>query len=182
MRILVDLDDVVCDFIGGIFTLVGENPEDFMRRVPALNCCWRVTDSLNLPESLIWEMVDKQGYEFWIGLKPLPWYKILWEFLNERYKDNVFICTAPQPNVDCYKAKVDWIAKYLGTTKIILCPDKTIIDNKTSFLIDDNPYTVAHFKENGFLFPAINNAKRKIWKELLNNPEKVVSLFADVLK
>ncbi len=178
MKILVDLDDVLCNFIGEVFDLVGITEDDFMRRIPPLDCNWKVTELCGIPEDVIWEMIERKGYGFWASLKPHPWAEILWNALvNHWGKENVIVCTSPKLSTSCYAGKIDWVYKNLNTCNIILCPDKTML-NTGSILIDDSPYNVTHFGRNGILFPAINNSKRKQYLELKQHPIKVYEFLA----
>lgn len=176
MIVLLDMDDVLCDFIGAVLELIGIDETEFMRRVPATDGNWRITSLCGIPEELVWEMIDRRGYAFWRGLKPLPWARLLWDELHRRFGSSLYICTAPQPTIDCYRAKVEWVWYYLLTTNIILCPDKSLLSTDNAIIIDDNPSVVKHFGSNGRLFPAINNSGRREWLRLRRRPERVIQL------
>jgi len=181
-KILIDMDDVICDFIGGVFEVVGIEEEDFLRRVPALDTSWKITSLCGIPEDIVWNMIDRRGYSFWGNLKPLPWGMKLWKELYQQYGENLYVCTSPQPTLACYSAKVEWIWYYLQTMNIILCPDKTLLKPQEALMIDDNPAVISHFGENGFLFPGINNSKRNEWLEFRRNPSKALDIVREWIK
>ncbi len=117
--VYIDMDDVLCDFIGNFNKAKQSNPE------------------IEYPQS-------KKG--FWINLPPLKNAVESVEKLKSKY--DVYVLTAPSVfNPVCYSEKREWVEKYLGFEmchKLIISPNKAL--NKGHYLIDD--YTEGKGQDN----------------------------------
>lgn len=110
-RLFIDLDGVLCDFMGPFRESRRINPE------------------FKYPQSKI-------GY--FRGLKPM---KDAIESFNELKKHfDVWILTRPSfNNIHCFTEKAEWVLEYLGydvLEKLIISGDKSLV--KGDYLIDDH--------------------------------------------
>ncbi len=117
--VYVDMDDVLCDFMGNYTQAKKENPE------------------IEFPQSI-------KG--FWINLPPIENAVESVNILKDKY--DVYILTAPSVfNPVCYSEKREWIEKHLGFDichKLIISPNKSL--SKGDYLIDD--YSEGNGQEN----------------------------------
>ena len=108
--VYVDLDEVLCDFVGRFNQEVAKNP------------------AIQFPQAT---------YGFWENLEPLPWGVDGVQLLSKKY--DTYILTRPSVlNAWCYTGKRVWIEKHLGIDwchRLILNPKKGLM--KGDYLIDD---------------------------------------------
>ena len=139
MIVLVDMDGVLCDFLGGVREEWGKQygscpvppTEEFQG--------WDLYDSL--PKELhhtLDEVMATRGLFY--HLKPIEGgRKALKEMETEGYE--LFLCTTPlDSNPGSGEEKIEWVRKHLGshfTKKVIFTWDKTLVH--ASLLIDDKP-------------------------------------------
>jgi 5'-nucleotidase len=107
----VDMDDVLCDFVGAVKERMNKLP-----RTP-------------FPQS---------AYGFFVNLKPMPGAIESYKELETMY--DVRILTRPSAmNIGCYSEKALWVNNHLGfeaQEKMVLTCDKSIV--KGGWLIDDS--------------------------------------------
>lgn len=110
--IYIDMDDVLCDFIGSYNSKIAKNPD------------------IKYPQS---------QFNFWRDLKPLSGAIDSVKILNSSDQFSVYILTAPSiMNPLCYLEKRLWIEDYFGiemVNQLIISPNKAL--NKGDYLIDD---------------------------------------------
>lgn len=112
-RIMVDMDHVLADFDKTYIAIKTIQPDlDYPQSVPG----------------------------FFASLEPIENAISTYFWLHENF--DTWILTRPSyMNPHCYTDKRLWVEKYLGLdicTKLILCPDKSLI--KSDYLIDDMPW------------------------------------------
>ena len=143
LRLLVDMDGVLCDFEVSLFdhfrSRFPDEPfipvndrklfyarEDYGRIKPRLKT--NVSDIINTPG-------------FFRCLPPLPNAINSIHWLEEFPDVSVWLCTSPLTTFhNCVLEKYQWVEEHLGfqwTKKIIMCKDKTLISG--DYLIDDRP-------------------------------------------
>jgi 5'(3')-deoxyribonucleotidase len=114
IRIYVDMDDTLCDFLKMAEINLQRNP------------------SIKYPQS---------QYGFFTSLPPIYGAIHGYKELEEMGYD-VWILTRPSvKNPLCYTEKRVWVENWLGLEtcdKLILCPDKALL--KGDYLIDDQPW------------------------------------------
>ena len=119
----VDMDDVLCGYIGAYIDARKKNP------------------SIEYPQSI-------PG--FYLGLEPIPGAIYGVKLLQEHFE--VYISTRPSyMNPHCYIEKRQWVEKYFGleTCKnLTMAPNKNLLIG--DYLIDDMPWN--EFKGNQLLF------------------------------
>ena len=139
MRILIDMDGVLCDFDGEFLKRWRErHPEKFY--VPfEQRTTFYVRDSY--PEELrplVTEILLESS--FFREMMPMDGAKEALEEMKNMGLE-VFICTSPLTTYkNCVREKYEWVENHLGAdwvNRIILTKDKTIV--KGDFLIDDKP-------------------------------------------
>jgi len=138
IRLLVDMDGVICDLNKEVLNQLSIYRPDLYEQAPK-----------ELTKFYIEDYFDEEGKKFVNNILREPmFFAFLPEMegavdaLNELKKEfDVFICTAPLlENSTCASDKFDWVLSHLGyewTRKLIISKDKTVIDG--DFLIDDKP-------------------------------------------
>jgi len=135
MKIIVDLDNVLCDYEGAMKKKAIEH--DYPEVVEAMNSPQRITLELDHDTTVkMNDIASKPG--FFYNLKLIPGAKESLQKLVQAGHD-VFICTEPHKGRSMDE-KYQWVEDNLGdawTKKLIITYDKTMISG--DFLIDDNP-------------------------------------------
>ena len=112
-KVFVDMDGVLCDFKGSYNAWKREHPE------------------IEYPQS---------QFGFFSNLAPINGAIETFKKLQERYE--VYILTRPSTyNLMCYTEKADWVKRHLGfevLENMILMPNKSLIDGRDAYLIDDD--------------------------------------------
>ena len=111
MRILLDMDGVLVDFISGACAAWGVSSEDVLRYWQPGE--WDIVHplclALGFPEPIsnnqFWARLE--GDSFWLGLEPLPWLDDLLELVKGYTKD-WHIVTSPSLCPTSYDGKVKW--------------------------------------------------------------------------
>ena len=132
MRVFLDLDDVIVDWLDTCVKTMGLNMENPLVR-ELVETTWGMGDLLD--ESRMWEIIHTEGEDWWFNLAPLPWFPKLWENLNARW--NVCILTSPSSHASSLAGKKRWIDKYLKTREFLIGKPKEYCANLNSVLIDD---------------------------------------------
>lgn len=170
IRILLDLDDVLCDFIGTAASLWGVKRKKLERYWTPGD--WSMVSALgkarygdSKPEGIsdeeFWRMIHSYGSRFWENLPLLPW---MWKLIQlvEQYTLDWHIISAPSRCSTSYTGKVRWIKRWLGEDfdRFALTPHKHIFACPNVVLIDDRESNVEHFIQHGgkgVIFPRYNN-------------------------
>jgi 5'(3')-deoxyribonucleotidase len=146
MNVLLDMDGVLVDFIGGFF-------HDHIRRRGQAG--WT---PMKNPDKGKWfditpEQWDRLGYEFW---KDLPWTKLGSQILDlaEQIfdRDGIYLCTSPCKTDGCLEGKRAWIEKNLDPhyhRRFIMTPQKHVLAHPGNLLIDDHDDNVRKFRAAG---------------------------------
>jgi 5'(3')-deoxyribonucleotidase len=156
MRILLDMDGVLADFVGGMCRAHGrENP---YARPEA-----RGTYQLNFWDMTPEEFWDKADFDFWANLDKLPEADALVNWAGGMVGfDNVGILSAPckTRREECEAGKLRWVLEHLpkiALGNVIFEPEKAKHANPRTILIDDYDVHVRAFNLNGgvaYLWPA----------------------------
>ena len=161
-QILVDMDGVLCDFIGHTCKLMGLDPVKAIDLWPA--GAWDFSEGLGLNDAQVWEAIDKRGEDFWAGIPALPWFTSLMKLCESRC-DLVVILTSPSIAHSSASGKVQWLQKHIGRhyRNYLIGPKKEVCARPGAVLIDDNDGNCEKFKAHGgeaIVFPAPWNSKR----------------------
>ena len=134
MRILIDMDGVLADFDGGLFTATAdfiEWPEEALARTRRF-----CTDYLGKREAkAVRAFIEKT--DFFRDLPVIPGARLVVEDLLERGHD-LWVCSKPlEANPWCANSKMAWIEEHFPelSGKVILAPNKGMIAGDV--LLDD---------------------------------------------
>lgn len=160
MRILLDMDEVLCDFVGGALRVHGWTRKQLEQVWPVGT--WSIIEPMGLTHDAFWKRIDAGGARFWRGLDPLPWAHDLIDWVTNT-TDDWHIVTTPGHSVDCYVGKVRWLKWFFGERfdRFAITPHKHIFAAPHAILIDDKEETVRHFRRAGGrarLFPSRHNS------------------------
>jgi len=147
MIIYVDMDEVICDFTGGVCDLYGINRktlETFRSLgtwsiVEALDSLFGRTDDRYTREEMI-SVINDLGNGFWRNLNPLPDCDKILSLITELGHD-WFILTKPFPTVDCFQGKIEWYKRNIDsdfTRRLIITEHKYLFSKPGTVLIDDS--------------------------------------------
>lgn len=151
MKILCDMDGVLCDFVGGALDKFGMDIKN-----------WTPGEWDDFGHQDVASLAADR--EFWANLHPTPWLVRLLSLLG-KHDPGWTVCTIPMQDDACKSGKWDWIRKHLGfvcyfPVRVIMCADKSRYATPNTILIDDNEDNVKRFQEAGghaILFPALWN-------------------------
>lgn len=154
MTVFLDMDGVLCDFVaaaGNAFAAKNFNPSEF-----------DVCKQLGVSLSSFWKKID-QTPDFWINLKPYPWFHELVDFVEQR--SDFFLLSAPSLDSSSYAGKREWVEKYFGRhfNRLILTKHKYLLADPNAVLIDDSEKNCQKFEDAGgriILFPQPWNSNR----------------------
>ena len=142
MKIFLDLDGVLRDWIGGIYKLFDCEP---IKSIKWSTLTDYVCKEYNISKSVFWE---RQNYYFWANLNPLPYMHQILDLLpRER------VCILTSPTLSSAGGTQAWIRKYLprffDNKQYLIGPAKHFCAGLNSLLIDDNDKHCEKFEEWG---------------------------------
>jgi len=177
MKLFLDLDDVLVDFVGGACRLWGVSSPGLIEPhwQPGVWSCVKplsdylisrgmLPDWINPEEGLtdnhFWSRINGDE-EFWAGLPDLPWAPNLFDLAKDRGLE-WYILTSPGWCASGYSGKVKWGKRRFGDRfdRLIPTPHKHLFANPESILIDDSDINCQRFREAGghaIVFPRIHN-------------------------
>lgn len=163
IRIFVDLDGVICNWLKGCCEVCGidEKSKEFRdetkagKEVPEIK-------SNNLTDTQMWNKIVEIGSDWWRNLPALPWADELYCTLRDLSDDVAFLSSPgslqqfPESVSLACKGKMEWISDYFPDAKVILSHSKYLCATPNSILIDDSQKKIDKFIEYGgkaFLWP-----------------------------
>ena len=160
MKILIDLDGVVADFVAGAMEL-HDKEWPFLDPEMKGNAGWDFYKSWGLTSEEFWRGMDRS---FWAELPLLPWADDLVTSLEELAgMENLCFVTSPAHHPGCMEGKVDWCEAWYPGIPVILtrsvkngAPPKHFLAHEGALLIDDYERNVSDFVQAGgraLLFP-----------------------------
>jgi len=170
-RIIIDMDEVMCDTMGGMVEWYKEKygqDVDYTKMVGS----WQ----LGFPEQhkmIIREKLHSRG--FFRHLPLMDGCAKVIERLNERYE--VFIVSAAMEFPNSLNDKLDWLNEhmpFLTWRQLVLCGDKRMISG--DYMIDDHTRNLVHFKGKAYLYSAAHNTHETGY-ERINNWDEVAKIF-----
>lgn len=154
MKLLIDMDGVLCDFEGRVAKLFG--------KTPVWNGSQNICEALGISKSNLWSTIKSDKY-FWENLEPLPWKDELIN-LAISYADDVYICTSPGISDPVTLAgKANWINNNLPKRfrqDFVMTHHKHLLASEDVYLIDDSEKQCQSFNAAGgisILFPSPSN-------------------------
>ena len=115
VRILLDMDEVLVDFIGGALQVHGWTREELDAVHNGEH--WSITESMRLTLEEFWEPIHAKGWEFWMELQLTPWIEELLDW-TDSVTDDWFVVTSPSRSVNSRVGKWKWLKRYLGNRLI----------------------------------------------------------------
>lgn len=173
--VMIDLDNVLADFDGGISKLWGMTPEELtLKRTRGE---WTLIHALGVTLNEFWDKVNSVGEVFWTSLEPTPWAKELLDTVDRMTEGNWYAVTTPSSsNRGAYSlsGKMKWLTDFSvffrGKERVVMVKDKWLMAVeatdvhfnmfKPRILIDDRGDTISKFNAKGgigILFPHIGN-------------------------
>ena len=162
-EIYLDLDGVCVDFISAAVRAHGFNPEETLDE-------WSKNHAgefhpyvvLDIEMDAFWEKLHSLGEEFWVNLKPYPWFENLYHSLTRM--GEVIFCTSTTRSPTCVSGKLKWLQEQFGTdfNRYIFTAHKDRLAHPNAYLIDDFDANIERFSSrggNGILFPQIWNSQ-----------------------
>jgi len=159
MKVLLDLDGVLADFVGAACRL-HSRPNPYLESESLGN--YGIQELLGIPDDLFWK---DMGEEFWASLDLLPDAREIVSLL-ERYHGvkNICILTSPVRTPGCTRGKMRWIEEHFPQFRrsFLIGPAKEFCAHENSILYDDYEQNILRFATAGgaaFLMPAPWNYK-----------------------
>lgn len=175
LRIYLDLDDVLADFIGGVCRAWHVATPDLLWHwtpgrwgiTPPLSDClahlgyhpagWQLT------EEEFWGRINGRE-EFWSGLDALPWAGQVVQAVKEVADSWMTVTSVTSKCPSAYSGKVKWLQAYFGKDwawNLHLTNHKEDLARPGTVLIDDMEETVRKFRAMGgagIVFPRHHNS------------------------
>jgi len=158
ITILLDMDGVVADFVGGAIEATGlpMKAEDVR--------AWDFFDA-HMAVDDFWEAIaDTPG--FWRKLDKYTWVAELWQLLNDT-GCNIVFASSPCADPKSAAQKLEWLNGVglmgHGGTNYMLGHNKWLMARRDAILIDDSDWQVRAFRRRGgpaILFPQLWNNNR----------------------
>ncbi len=173
-RILLDMDGVLTDFVGGALRIHGWTREAFEHVWPLQS--YDLAGPMGLTEEAFWRPISAMNEVFWMGLQPLPWARELMELIRS-VTDDWYIVSRPSQDPSCYSGKAFWLKRFFqdqSFDRFVLTPHKHIFVGPNVLLIDDLEENINNFVAvggDGLVFPSRHNCLHRF----ANNPMHHVS-------
>lgn len=169
--ILLDMDEVLTDFVGGACRLHGVSREE-VDELRAQMGTWYVEPVLTLllnrriQAEDFWKPIHEQGEGFWTGLELLPWAHELIEYVKSLQID-WHIVTSPSRCPSSYSGKVKYLKRMFGShfDRFVISPHKHLLAKPGVVLIDDREENIEKFIKaggDGLVFPSAGNKFHKL--------------------
>jgi len=167
IRILLDMDGVLVDFVGGVCKLFEISRDDLNKHwtlgewniVPPLGRAIGMRDAFNT--TMFWNEINDGGEKFWLELEEMPWIDDLIKMVED-ITDDWHIVTSPSYLPCSYSGKIKWLKNWFGDkfNRFAITPHKEIFAQENVILIDDRWKNIREFRESGgigILFPSQGN-------------------------
>jgi len=191
VRILLDLDEVLCDFVGAACGAWGVRKEEVLRHWE--KGVWDLIPPLSralgrerpLLEAEFWDRIN--GSEmFWAKLEPTPWARGVLA-LTQEITEDWHVISAPSSCVSSYCGKVRWLKRFFGIRfdRFAITPHKEIFAGESVILIDDRDTNIERFCAaggQGIVFPRHHNSEHPYQDNPLARLSEVLEKTACVYK
>lgn len=185
-RILLDMDEVLVDFVAGACAVHGTTKEALHKvQVPGH---WDIRHPLAVTKHVLevsqeefWQPINDNGERFWTELALLPWAYCVIDLLN-KYTDDWYVVSSPSRSVFSHSGKVKYLKGLFGHDydRFVLTPHEHLFANANTILIDDNGKNVGNFRRHGgkaLLFASMGNDLH----EYRDDPVKQLEYDLDLL-
>lgn len=152
--ILLDVDGVICDFVGAAISLHGLDPVKVLANYPLGE--WDIAKVLGVSQTDFWKRIDAAGEDWWATLPEYPWADELISLVGAN--DDWVFATSPSRFHGSASGKVRWMQRKFGShfRKYMLGEHKHLLAKPGAILIDDNQLTCEKFDRHegsAILFP-----------------------------
>lgn len=130
-QICLDLDEVLCDFVGPALRLHGLDPVTVLESWPA--GVYSMPTVVAMEERAFWGPIVENGYEFFAGLPLKPWAEELLDLCGRLATVTVVTRCTHGPSA---AGKIDWLERH-GLHRYLIGPAKDVCAHGGSVLIDD---------------------------------------------
>src|SRR5574337_562196 len=155
-KILLDMDGVIADFIGGAARIHGKDASTV--------ATWDFLEEWEIAPKDFWSPL---GRDFWANLNPTDEaFGIVKMCECAVGPENVCLLSSPCLTDGCMEGKLDWIRRHFPqySRRYLFGPKKEFCSSADRLLIDDSDANCASFRHAGgqaFLFPRPWNESRK---------------------
>jgi hypothetical protein len=114
VQIYCDMDGVLVDMDKGFKALSGGyTPDNFKDKF---------NGDKKVAQKEFWKIIARKP-DFWISLEPMPDAKVLWNFIEENFKDPVPVILSAGQGSTVVQQKTEWIRKHISqTVKVLIAP------------------------------------------------------------
>lgn len=132
-QIYCDMDGVLTDFDERFDFYAGIGPREYESKYGT---------------EKFWNLIDKAGVGFWVGMKWMPDGKQLWNYIKPY---SPIILSAPSKQSESRLGKRLWVRNNIPNTKLILskASEKRNYSGKYHILIDDRPSNIQQWIQDG---------------------------------
>lgn len=167
--VLIDMDEVLVDFVGGACRIHGTSRErmEAERNAGSLGI-WDISSPLGYATGLgramtlseFWKPIHDAGETFWRDLQPTPWLGQLVDIVETAFgPESWHVISAPSRLTESYTGKVRWLKSYFGPgfDRFAITPHKHLFARDNRVLVDDRESNCDAFSREGgqsILFPS----------------------------
>lgn len=174
MKICLDIDGVLVDFVGGAAKVLGYDPK--------VVTCWDYYPLIGTTEDEFWRAIDAAGSDFWATLPEYPWCDQLVKSCDEVAP--TILLTTPSKCPSSTHGKLRWMHGKFGSgfRDYLMGPKKEYCATPETVLIDDSDANCKKFREHGgraILFPRPWNENRGISGNPMTYVESMLMFHAE---
>lgn len=168
MKIFLDLDGVLVDFIQGAASLFGTDSDSLLRKWPP--GVYEMEEALGISRTKFFATLEAAGEEFWVNLPPFPYARDFYDHCTNIAP--TYILTAPTRDPKSLSGKMRWLQNWFGQgfRDYVITDKKEMCARDTHVLIDDRVSNVDKFREHGgqaIMWPARQNPRwAEAWRAL----------------
>jgi 5'(3')-deoxyribonucleotidase len=149
LRVLLDMDEVLTDFVGGALALWGHTVESVLPHWAAGS--WSVVPPLaaalgqpSFTDSDFWGRINGEEEGFWLKLRAHPWAGDLIRLAEAESGDDWYVVSAPSRHPRSLSGKASWLKAFVGPNFDRLIPTryKHVPAQPGVVLIDDSDRNV----------------------------------------
>jgi len=180
-RFFLDLDGVLVDLLTGI------KSHEILKGIDTINknSHYELHEIFNMGEEEFWCQFN--DVNFWENLPKYEHSDELFNRLSDKFKENLFILTAPSKwATACATGKINWMKKNypdFPVGRIILCNKKYLLAKFGNVLLDDSKDKLMDFTAcdgDGILFPQEYNrefSKSIMFERNILTPENINQVY-----
>lgn len=158
--LLVDMDEVLADFVGGACRVHGWTRDGLEAVWPPGR--WSIVEPMGLAEVEFWRPINAAGETFWTDLDQTPDASRVVDLLLRCCGCDWFVVSSPSFSPSSYSGKVRWLKQFLGDgwCRLVLTNHKHLLARPDTVLIDDSEENIARFRQaggGGIIYPSRHN-------------------------